>query len=223
MSSLIIENLWIESASGRCLLSVPQLALPAGKSLAIRGPSGAGKSTLLFALAGLIPINRGSIRWGNTDLAMLSDKARTAFRDVACGIIFQDHFLFEELSAEQNASLTSLYAPKARRRGIAELAQNVMADLGVSSCEKRTVTSFSGGERQRIAVARALAKNPQILLADEPTASLDRSTADRLINDLFSTLRGTARTLIVVSHDPALIAAAEHKLTISDGQVADYV
>ena len=223
MAGLVIKDLRIESTSGRCLLSIPKLAVPAGTSLAIRGPSGAGKSTLLFALAGLIPINSGSVRWGDTDLAHLSDKARTAFRDAACGIIFQDHFLFEELSAAQNASLTALFAPRARRRRIAELAQDVMASLGVSNAEKRTVTSFSGGERQRIAVARALAKDPQIVLADEPTASLDRATADRLIVDLFGTLRGAARTLIVVSHDPALIAAADHQLTISDGQVADYV
>lgn len=223
MPDLSITELTIDSGSGRRLLSVPALALATGRSLAIRGPSGAGKSTLLFALAGLVAGTSGRLVWGQTDLVGLSDVARTAFRGATFGIIFQDHLLFEELSANNNASLAALYAPRRKRPAIAAAAKQILTDLNVPLHEARSVVSYSGGERQRIAVARALATDPPVILADEPTASLDRKTADALIADLLDGAARAGRTLICVSHDPALIDACDHVLTIEDGRVTDYV
>lgn len=223
MPDLVIETLTIDSASGRRLLDVPRLTVPSGASLAVRGPSGAGKSTLLFAIAGLIDVTAGQLKWGQTDLVGMADTARTRFRGATFGIIFQDHLLFEELSAENNAGLASLYAPRKRRAGIGQSARQVLSDLKVPWEEPRSVVSFSGGERQRIAVARALATNPPVILADEPTASLDRKTADTLIADLLDGAKQAGRTLIAVSHDPALIGACESVLTIEDGRVTDHV
>lgn len=223
MPDLSIENLAINSASGRRLLDVPRLTVPSGASLAVRGPSGAGKSTLLFAIAGLIAVSAGQLKWGHTDLVGMADTARTTFRGATFGIIFQDHLLFEELSAENNAGLAALYAKRKQRAGIGQTARRILTDLKVPWDDRRSVVSFSGGERQRIAVARALATEPPVILADEPTASLDRKTADALIADLLGGARQAGRTLIAVSHDAALIDACDRVLTIEDGCVTDHV
>lgn len=219
---LRVDALSIETARGECLLRLPELSLSAGSAMAIRGPSGAGKSTLLFALSGLLHITRGSVKWGDFELAGLSDPQRTRFRGENLGLVFQDHLLFEELSAADNAGIAALYSSKDKRAEITHQTHNTLKNLGLALDTTRTVTSYSGGERQRIAVARALATQPKVLLADEPTASLDRKTADALIADLIETSRQAQRTFVVVSHDPALIEACEHVLTIEDGQVTHF-
>ncbi|SFR03581.1 ABC transporter ATP-binding protein [Poseidonocella sedimentorum] len=214
---LRLRDLAVTSPGGRALLTLPKLAIAPGTATVIRGPSGAGKSTLLMALAGLIRPARGEIRWGETDLAALPEPAIARFRRETLGFVFQDHMLFEELSAAENASLAALYAPKAARAGLAARSEALLTRLGLGARGARRVDSFSGGERQRIAVARALATDPPILLADEPTASLDRANADRLVADLMSLARDGGKTVIAVSHDPALIAAADRVLHIEDG------
>lgn len=200
---------------GRTLVSVPRLTVSAGEAVAIRGPSGAGKSTLLLALAGLYPAT-GRILWDGVDLNPLGAAARARFRREHIGLVFQDHQLFEELSALDNAAIAAAYSPdRARLRA---RAAEALAALGVVDHSRRAAT-FSGGERQRIAVARALAHDPAAILADEPTASLDRANADRLIADMVALVRRDGRTLIAVSHDPALHAAADRVIDIVDGRL----
>lgn len=218
---LTVSALRVEGTSGRTLLEVPHLGLPQGRSLAIEGPSGAGKSTLLFALAGLIPVAEGQVTWGDVDVAALPDRDRTAFRGETMGLVFQDHLLFEELSAATNAGLASLYAPRSKRAKIAATARAALRDLDVPSDTGRDIARYSGGERQRIALARALASDPPILLADEPTASLDRARADALIEDLFAQCRAKKRTLIVASHDPHLLAAADEVVRLEEGRLTN--
>lgn len=202
---------------GRQVLDLPRLAVPGGTALAIRGPSGAGKSTLLLALAGLIEAE-GRILWDGTDIAALPVARRTAFRRDRIGLVFQDFQLFEELSAGHNAAIAAAWVgDPAGHRARAAAA---LAALGIADPSRRAAT-YSGGERQRIAVARALAGNPAAILADEPTASLDRANADRLIADLFGLVRREGRTLIAVSHDPALHRAADRVIDIVDGRLAD--
>jgi putative ABC transport system ATP-binding protein len=137
------------------------------------------------------------------------------------GLVFQDFLLFEELSAAANAALAGAYAPRAARPQLARRVQATLARLGLATGERRTVESFSGGERQRVAVARALANDPAIILADEPTASLDRAAADRLIDDLVALAHEGGKTLITVSHDPALHARMDRLVTIADGRLVD--
>lgn len=218
---LNIKDLDVRSPEGRRLLHIDHLHVAAGESLAIKGPSGAGKSTLLFAIAGIIPVSSGILAWGDADLAQMSDSARTQFRRDVLGIIFQDHLLFEELSAAQNSSLAALYNPPRNRTNIVTRARQWLYDLGVKDHDRPYVDSYSGGERQRIAVARALAANPQVILADEPTASLDRDTADRLITDLTQRAKQDGRSLLCVSHDHALLAAVDRVITIQDGCMRD--
>ena len=159
---------------GRTLLDLPALDLAPGEALVVAGPSGAGKSTLLHALSGLLRPAAGSVAWGATDLAALAEGPRTAFRRRHLGLVFQDHLLFDELGPLANAALARAWAPAAERPSMARRAAGLLADLGLPDEPRRGVASFSGGERQRVAVARALAADPPIVLADEPTASLDR-------------------------------------------------
>ena len=198
--ALQVENLRVR-ANGRLLLAVEALRVPSGTALAVAGPSGAGKSTLLNALAGMAPQGgtlEGSVLWGGRDVVAMSEAERTRFRERHVGLVFQDFPLFEELDAHANAALAALWRPRRERAALRARAARTLERLGVP-CDARGVATFSGGERQRVALARALAHDPPILLADEPTASLDRPAGDRLIADLLALL--PLRTLVVVSHD----------------------
>ncbi|WP_109468359.1 ABC transporter ATP-binding protein [Albibacillus kandeliae] len=215
---LKIEGLVVPGGRGRVLLSVPELSLPAGALVGVEGPSGAGKSTLLYALAGLLDV-AGSIRWGEVDLASLRAEGRARFRADSIGMIFQDYLLFEELGAVDNAALSALFRGRGERAGVRARARDRLDRLGLGGTAGRRVASFSGGERQRVAIARAMAAEAPVLLADEPTASLDRAAADRLVDDLVALARETGTTLIAVSHDARLIARMDRVLTITDGAV----
>lgn len=217
---LSIAALQVNGQDGRQILSVPQLQVSAGMAVAIRGPSGAGKSTLLYAMAGIIAPDRGQIVWGDTDIAAMNDTGRAAFRRRNVGFIFQDHLLFEELSPHNNAAITALYAPKPERQNIRDQAGALLDRLGLSKTNARRSDTFSGGERQRIAVVRALASNAPVILADEPTASLDRRNADGLTDDLMRLARDDGRTLIVISHDPVLHDRADRVIDVVDGAIS---
>ncbi|PWR03701.1 ABC transporter ATP-binding protein [Meridianimarinicoccus roseus] len=214
--ALRVSGLTVRSPRGRVLLSLPSLELPGGTLLGVRGPSGAGKSTLLHALAGLSAVAEGTVRWGDTDLSRLDAEGRARFRADQIGMIFQDFLLFDELSAQDNAALPALFRPRAERAGLRARAAARLVGLGLSDTA-RSVASYSGGERQRVAIARALAAGAPVLLADEPTASLDRAAADRLIADLTGMARAAGTTLVAVSHDERLIARMDRVLTLADG------
>ncbi|MEM1389403.1 MAG: ATP-binding cassette domain-containing protein [Pseudomonadota bacterium] len=216
---LTVSDLVVTAERGQVILSVPNLTVKAGALVGVRGPSGAGKSTLLFALAGLLGNAKGRVAWGDTDLIALSQGRRTTFRAANIGMIFQDFLLFEELSAQANADLAALFRPKRARGEISERARERLTHLAVPDQDRR-VASFSGGERQRVAVARALAHDPPILLADEPTASLHRAAADALIDDLSTMVHEAGKSLIAVSHDTALLERMDRVVSIEDGQLA---
>ncbi|WP_425097942.1 ABC transporter ATP-binding protein [Tropicibacter sp. S64] len=213
---LTVSGLTVTSDRGRVLLSVPDLQVSPGTLVGIEGPSGAGKSTLLFALAGLLQA-RGHVRWGDVDIFNLNLERRARFRADRIGMIFQDFLLFEELGAADNAALSALFRPRRERAALHARARARLTALGLADTGLRGVSSFSGGERQRVAIARAMASEAPVLLADEPTASLDRAAADRLIDDLVMLARQTGCTLIAVSHDARLIARMDRVLTIADG------
>lgn len=205
-------------SGGRLLLSLDRLDLAAGSLTGIRGASGAGKSTLLHALAGLLAAT-GSLKSGDTDLCDLSQSARTRFRGQNMGMIFQDFLLFEEMTARENAVVAAAFRPD--RQALARRAEALMQRLGIAALADRRAEMLSGGERQRVAVARALAHDPAILLADEPTASLDRTAADALIADLAALARDEGRTVVIVSHDAHVWAAMDRVLTLHDGRLQE--
>lgn len=214
---LRVRDLKVTGELGRPILQVDNLDLAPGQALGVTGASGAGKSTLLLALAGLIESASGQISWGSHDLLSMRTARLSAFRSRFIGLIFQNFLLFDELDATANASLQALFVPKAKRSQIRDRAGQLLADFGIDH-GNRTVDSFSGGERQRVAVARALAHDPPIILADEPTANLQRPAADALTNDLLAEVSQRGRTLIVVSHDERLLSRIDHVLELSDGR-----
>ena len=231
VTGLQIRDLYLDAPkSSRRLLDIDKLDIPAGAFVAVIGASGAGKSSLLFVLAGLTPPSTGRVSWNDTDLATLSGGARASFRRRHCGVVFQDALLVDELSALSNAAMPADWMPRDTRTHIEARCRERLTWLGIDPDDNKPVTNCSGGERQRIAMARALACNPPLLFADEPTASLDRQAADRLIGilrDLGETLstadgaEPVARTRIVVSHDRALIDAADVVVELVDGRIAD--
>lgn len=217
---LNIRDLVVTSSSGRHLLEVPALDLEPGSCLGIAGPSGAGKSTLLFAIAGLLDRVSGHIGWGETEFNQLPRARRTAFRAAHMGFVFQDFMLFEELSAIGNAGISACFAPPAARAALRGRASKGLGQLGINEKERR-VDSFSGGERQRVAIARSLASDPAILLADEPTASLHRVAADTVLDDMIGLVRTAGTTLIAVSHDPGLLDRMDRVITLRDGRLTN--
>ncbi|GAA4221301.1 putative ABC transport system ATP-binding protein [Sagittula marina] len=218
---LTLTDLCVNGSGGRVLVQAADLKVPPGTLLGITGASGAGKTTLLHAIAGIVP-SEGSIRWGETNFSKLSDHARTAFRARNMGMVFQDFLLFDDLSAHDNARLAAMFAPRAERAEITVRAKQHLSELGLTDPE-RHVASYSGGERQRVALARALAADPAVVLADEPTAALDRRAADRVIHDLVAACRERGRTLIAISHDTHLLDAMDRVVHVTDGHLAAQV
>ena len=219
--SLRVEDLVIRSRDGPLLLQVPRLELPAGGTLAVTGPSGAGKSSLLHALAGLLRPSKGRVLWGDSDLAALPERARARFRRERIGLVFQDFLLFEELGPVGNAAIVATFAPARERAAIRSRADSWLGRLGLGQRTEPSVRTYSGGERQRVAVARALAHSPAIVLADEPTASLDRASADRLIDDLLEMVEAEGCTLVAVTHDARLAKRLGQELRLSDGHMVE--
>lgn len=216
VGALTVRDLKVFSDRNRLLLDVPSLQISSGEAVGIKGPSGAGKSTLLFALAGLQANTSGALCWGDLKLNSAKQTTRAAFRRAHVGIVFQDFLLFDELGPLENSAIQALFRPKTARSTLRDAARSALKQLGVKR-DTEDVTTYSGGERQRISVARALAHNPAILLADEPTANLDRMAADALAADLVQQTKDKGRTLIVASHDHSLLEKMDRIITIQDG------
>lgn len=215
--ALKIKDLRVDDGAGQAILKIDDLTLPAGASLGIRGASGAGKSTLLLTLAGLLQAQSGQIWWGDMDVLSLSAADAARFRATHIGLIFQDFMLFEELGPIENASIQALFAPKAQRPSLRSRAQDLLDRFKVPPAT-RSVAHFSGGEQQRIALARALTHDPQIILADEPTASLHRGAAQDLGADLVAQSKAQGRSLIVASHDEDLLAQMDQVIDLAQGR-----
>lgn len=189
-----------------------------GELLAIVGPSGAGKTTLLQIAGTLDKADSGSVIYGNEDICRMSDKRLSAFRNANIGFIFQFHRLLPEFSAEENIMLPALIGGtakgEARRR-----ADELLELLGLGDRRTHRPAQMSGGECQRVAVARALINKPQIVLADEPTGSLDSANRAEL-QKLFVNLRDTlGQTFVLVTHDESLASIADRTIVMTDGRI----
>lgn len=198
-------------------LELPRLEVEAGESLAVTGPSGAGKSTFINIITGLERPTTGRIEWQGEDIARMPEAARDTWRARNIGLVMQDFHLFPGLSAIENVLLPSrfrhLRLPACTRERATELLDRVGIKLGT-----RGIETFSRGEMQRVAIARALLSRPGVIVADEPTASLDGQSA-AAVCDLLTALAGEERaTLIAVTHDPALSARLGRRITLAGGR-----
>ena len=191
--------------------------LTAGTVLAVLGPSGSGKSTLLHLLGGLETPSSGEILWSGQSLRGLSQDALARRRALEVGLIFQHHYLLEDLTTLQNVMLPGLIAGRRDEARAASLLERV----GLQARGDFYPRTLSGGERQRVALARALGTKPRLVLADEPTGSLDRHNAERVFEMLVQLAHTEGAAVVVVTHDEALATRADAILRLEDGRILE--
>ena len=217
-------SLEIRRSDGRpdTILDLDALAVPAGASVAVTGVSGAGKTSLIHVLGGLVRPRSGTVRWGGTDVAALSERDRVEWRRTHLGLVFQDFHLVPELSALDNIILPSQFTRRGPTRDVRARARVLIESVGLRDAGRRAVL-LSRGEQQRCSIARALLLDPPAILADAPTASLDpdsaRAVADLLVD---ASVRGGA-TLIVATHDRDLIARLGTTMRLQGGRRVEAV
>ena len=200
-----------------------------GESVAIMGPSGSGKTTLLHVLSGIIKadagtvhINTGTHNTGHagapTELSSLTEKQRTALRAGSFGFIFQQGLLVPELTTEENVALAAMLAGTPREQA-SMAATHLLSQLGLGTMLQRRIGELSGGQAQRVAIARSQVTGAPITFADEPTGALDTATAQEVMNLLLALIPQQGKTLVIVTHDPNIAAQCSRTIHLLDGQI----
>jgi putative ABC transport system ATP-binding protein len=221
MPDLIAEDLLLSfpgKAREAPVLDLVRLELAAGSHLAITGPSGAGKSSLLYVLTGIEKPDSGTVRWGHDELTALPEAARDRWRRQHVGFVFQDFHLIPGMNALDNVLLPLTFSSLSVSRPRRAHAQDLLARMGLLSGDV-PAARLSRGEQQRVALARALILSPAIIVADEPTASLDAASADTVMDLLLEAAGELGATLIAVTHDPMVQARLGRALNLSHGRV----
>jgi putative ABC transport system ATP-binding protein len=195
------------------------LDVDAGTSIAISGTSGSGKTTLLSVLGGLDAPQEGSVVVAGNDLGRLTRNEIAAYRRSIVGFVFQDFGLLGQLSALENVELALTFARTSRRRRRAH-ARELLAAVGLDHRLSHRPRALSGGEKQRVAIARALANSPRLVLADEPTGNLDAASTETVLELLMRVPTEHGATVLVVTHDDAVAARADRRLSLEQGRVA---
>ncbi len=193
------------------------LSIAQGEVVSIVGASGAGKTTLLQILGTLDRPDSGTLRYGDVDVTKLKEKELAAFRNRQIGFVFQAHHLLPEFSAVENVMIPALIAgrPQAEAR---QRAMELLERLKLADRATHKPAAMSGGECQRVSVARALMNTPMVVLADEPSGNLDSQHAKELHNLFFELRREMGQTFVIVTHNEELAAMADRKIIIKDGQ-----
>ena len=199
---------------------VEQLKIAAGERVAIIGPSGCGKTTLLSAISGILVPTAGTVTVGETDIARLGEKARRAFRCDRIGLVFQEFELLEHLDIRENAFLPRWLAGREATEEDQVRLKERAERCGIGDLLHRKPHALSQGERQRAAVCRALMTSPPLILADEPTGSLDQGSGEAVLDLLFEEAQLTGSTVIVVTHDRSLLSRFDAVHELSGREVA---
>ena len=189
-----------------------------GKFTAIMGPSGSGKSTLMHCLAGLDSLTGGTVQIGDVQLASLNDKQLTELRRTSVGFIFQAYNLVPTLTALENITLPLLLGGV---KGDQVWIDRVIDTVGLRSRLKHRPSELLGGQQQRVAVARALASQPTIIFADEPTGNLDSRTGAEILEFMRLAVRELGQTIVMVTHDPNAAGYADRAIFLADGKIVD--
>ena len=192
------------------------LDIRAGDYVALMGPSGSGKSTLLNLLAGIDQPTSGEIRVAGVDIARLSEADLAAWRSVNIGFIFQFYNLMPVLDAFDNVELPLLLTPMSRRER-RERVETALALVGLTDRKEHYPNELSGGQQQRVAIARALIGDPTLIVADEPTGDLDRTTAEEILGLLERLNRDVGKTIVMVTHDPKAAEKAHRVIHLEKG------
>lgn len=201
------------------VLHAVSFSLRPGRVLAVLGPSGSGKSTLLHLLGGLETPSSGEVSWGERSLRGLSQDALAARRAHEVGFIFQHHYLLDDLTTLENVGIPGLIAGKPDE----PRARMLLERVGLRDRTSFYPRALSGGERQRAALARALLTKPRLLLADEPTGSLDRANAELVFGLLLELAHEERMAVVVVTHDEVFASRADEIIRLQDGRVLEPV
>jgi lipoprotein-releasing system ATP-binding protein len=196
------------------------LTLRSGDNAAIVGPSGSGKSTLLHILGALEPPSSGTVRLGGDDPFTLSEADMATFRNQRLGFIFQEHYLLPQLSVLENTLVPAL-AQGAAGKDLVNRARDLLDRVGLKDRLEHRPAELSGGERQRVAVARALLRGPELVLADEPTGSLDRTNAMSVTRLLLELQTLENNMLVVVTHSAEVAAQMQRRFELDDGRLTE--
>lgn len=216
----IIEAKNIKKAFGKKTLALrgANLAVEPGEIVAVMGPSGSGKSTLLHCLAGILKIDSGEVRFDNENIGKMSDKKRNQLRREKFGFVFQFSQLVPELTALDNVALPLLINGVNKTEAYAK-AKTWLKKVGVEAVANQIPGELSGGQAQRVAVARAMVIEPKILFADEPTGSLDSLNSEKVMDLFIKTAKEIGTTVIMVTHEPTIAAYADRSVIVRDGVV----
>jgi putative ABC transport system ATP-binding protein len=217
--ALRIEDLEVGYANGTgavTALAIAQLSVPPASSLAVTGPSGSGKSTFLYAIGGLLRPRRGRVLWDERDILKEGESARDRWRRHTIGFVFQDFHLLGELSPLENVLLPASFERFATPSAVRERAKALLDHFSVPQA-RRSTSGLSRGEQQRVALARALLFDPPVILADEPTASLDAKAGGLVIDILLRLAVEDHRSVIAVSHDQELIKRFANVVALDHG------
>ncbi len=226
MTAPVIEtektNLFLTTGKTQLhILKDVSLTLNAGEVAAVVGPSGSGKTSLLMVLAGLEKATSGRVVVAGRDITNLNEDQLAIFRRQNLSIVFQSFHLIPSMTALENVSLAlEIAESKTSFKAIREAATAALAQVGLADRLHHLPNALSGGEQQRVGLARAMVTNPKLLLADEPTGNLDTQMA-RGVMDLLEELHRDGATIVMVTHDPELAARAQREVRIVDGQVVD--
>lgn len=194
------------------------IAVDAGEILAVTGPSGSGKSTLLHCLAGILVPDSGEILFGGARVESMNETQRSSLRRDRFGFVFQFGQLVPELTAAENVALPLLFSGVRRAEALRK-AYSWFERLGLEGMEQRRSGELSGGQAQRVALARGLVAGPEVLFADEPTGALDTLTGEHVMDLLVDAARAQGTTVILVTHEPRVAAYADREIIVRDGRV----
>lgn len=213
-----VTKVYGEGHTAVTALSDASLVLRDNEFLALLGPSGSGKTTLLSVIGGLLAPTSGSVRIGSTDLIGLSAKEQTRLRANRIGFVFQGYNLVPFLTARENLTVMASISD-ASRREIEERADQLLVELGIADRRDNLPEQLSGGERQRVAIGRALVTDPELILVDEPTASLDTELGTQVVKLLAAEIRNRGKAGIMVTHDLRMVEYTDRTMRILDGQL----
>ena len=194
------------------------LGIEAGEFVAIVGPSGSGKSTLFNILGGLTPPTSGTVLINGRDLIKMSEADRTKLRKTTVGFVFQKYNLLPTLTGADNIEIARHIAGKTGKERDAQFEETLNL-LGIASRLKHKPRALSGGEQQRIAIARALVNHPALLLADEPTGNLDTENSTAVLSVLQGLNKRLGQTILMITHNPEAAAYADRRVTMRDGRI----
>lgn len=225
--ALRVEHVTKTYGSGRTAVTAvadADLELAEREFLALVGPSGSGKTTLLSMVGALLSPTRGRVTIGDVDVTALKTRQQTAFRAEQVGFVFQSFNLVPFLTARENLTIMgsfmgSFVTGRRKRTGIAERADRLLDELGLGERKGNLPEQLSGGERQRVAIGRALINDPQLILVDEPTASLDTELGTQVVKLLAREIAERGKAGIMVTHDERMVAYTDRTLRILDGRL----